>query len=192
MGPERHYRKDCRTNLKLTFSDGGSDKFYHKIIVSDSGVTCYRMRAAMSSETGSWPLATILRDRRVGLALTGTLGLHIVLVSLHLPSWQCPFFTLTGIPCPGCGLTRACMLLLKGDFQASFRFHAFAPVFIVFISILIVSTLLPRSVVEPLIHKTETLERRTGLTIIILGGLILYWLARLVFFPTMFARLIRG
>ena len=146
----------------------------------------------MSSETAPWPLATILRDRSVGFVTIGILGLHIVLVSLHLPSWQCPFFTLTGVPCPGCGLTRACMLLLRGEVQASFRFHAFAPVFIIFIAILILSTLLPRSVAEPLIHKTENLERRTGVTIIILGGLILYWLTRLVFFPTMFAQLIRG
>jgi hypothetical protein len=146
----------------------------------------------MSSETASWPLATVMRDRRVGLILTGTLGVHIVLVSLHLPSWQCPFFSLTGVPCPGCGLTRACMLLLRGEVQASFKFHAFAPAFIVFISILIVSTLLPRSVAETLRHKIETLERRTGITIIILGGLILYWLARLVLFPTAFAQLIRG
>jgi hypothetical protein len=150
------------------------------------------MRPAMSSETAAWPLATILRDRRFGWLLTGTLGLHVALVSLHIQSWQCPFFAVTGIPCPGCGLTRACMLLLRGQVQESFRFHAFAPVFIIFISILVVSTLLPRSIAEPLVDKTEAMERQTGITIIILGGLILYWLARLIFFPTTFAQLIRG
>jgi len=76
--------------------------------------------------------------------------------------------------------------------QASIKFHAFAPIFILLIGMLIAATLLPRAVTEPLIHKTESLERQTGLTIIILGGLILYWLARLLFFPTTFAKLIRG
>lgn len=146
----------------------------------------------MLSETAFSPISTLLRDRKFGLILTGVMGLHIGLLSLGLPSLQCPFFKLTGIPCPGCGLTRACMLVLKGDVLAGMKFHAFAPIFVALISILIVSTLLPRSVAEPLIHKAETLERQTGLTIIILGGLILYWLARLILFPTMFARLIRG
>lgn len=146
----------------------------------------------MSSETASWPLSTILRVRRFGFVLTGGLGLYIGVVLLHLPSLGCPFFRLTGVPCPGCGLTRACLLLLKGDIRASIKFHAFAPIFVVFISLVILSTLLPRSLTEPVIQKAETLERQTGLTIIILGGLILYWLARLVFYPTMFAQLIRG
>ena len=84
------------------------------------------------------------------------------------------------------------MLLLKGEVQASIEFHAFAPIFLVLIATLIVGTLLPRSVTLPLIHKAETLERQTGITIIILGGLILYWLARVLLFPTAFAQLIRG
>lgn len=146
----------------------------------------------MLSETAFSPISSLLRDRKFGLILIGAAGLHIGLLSLGLPSWDCPFFKLTGIPCPGCGLTRACLLLLRGDVQASIKFHAFAPVFLVLISILIIGTLLPRSLSGPLIQKAEALERQTGLTIIILGGLILYWLARLVFFPTAFARLIRG
>ena len=146
----------------------------------------------MLPQTAFSPLATLLRDRRFGLVLTGALGLNIALFSLGLPSWECPFFRLTGVPCPGCGLTRACMLLLRGEVQASIKFHAFAPIFLVLIAMLIMGTLLPRSVTEPLIYKAETLERQTGLTIIILGGLILYWLARLLLFPTAFAQLIRG
>ena len=146
----------------------------------------------MLSETAFSPISAILRDRKFGLMLTGALGLYIGLFLLGQPPWVCPFFQLTGIPCPGCGLTRACLLLLKGDLRGSMKFHAFAPIFLVLISILIIGTLLPRSVSEPLIRKAETLERQSGLTIIILGGLILYWLARLLLFPTAFAQLIRG
>lgn len=146
----------------------------------------------MLSQTAFSPLATILRDRRFGLVLVGALGVHIGLASWGLPGWQCPFLNLTGVPCPGCGLTRACMLLARGDVQGSIRFHAFAPIFLVLIAILIIGTLLPASVSEPLILKAETLERQTGITIIILGGLILYWLVRLLLFPTAFAQLIRG
>jgi hypothetical protein len=146
----------------------------------------------MLSATVFSPISSLLRDRRLGLIATGAAVLHIVLVSLGLPSWQCPMFRLTGIPCPGCGLTRAVTLLLRGEVQASFKFHAFAPIFLVLIAILIIGTFLPRSFIEPLSYKAEKLERQTGLTIIILGGLILYWLARLILFPTVFAQLIRG
>jgi hypothetical protein len=146
----------------------------------------------MLQQTAFSPLAPILRDRRFGLVLIGTLSLHAGFSSMNLPSWECPFFRLTAMPCPGCGLTRACLLLLRGEVRASIKFHAFAPIFIVLIAMVIAATLLPRAVTEPLIHKAELLERQTGLTIIILGGLILYWLARLLLFPTTFAQLIRG
>ena len=150
------------------------------------------MPPAMLSQTAFSPIAPLLRDRRFGLVLTGALGFHVGLLSLNLPTWECPFFRLTGLPCPGCGLTRACILLLRGEVQASMTFHAFAPVFVVLIAMMIIATLLPRSVTEPFINKAETLERQTGVTIIIFGGLILYWLVRILFFPTMFAQLIRG
>jgi hypothetical protein len=146
----------------------------------------------MLSKTAFSPIATLLRNRRFGLLLTGALSLNVVAIALHLPGWECAFFRVTGLPCPGCGLTRACLLLLKGEVQASIKFHAFAPIFILFIALLITCTLMPGTLIEPFISKAETLERRTGITIIILGGLILYWLARLLLFPTAFAQLIRG
>jgi hypothetical protein len=146
----------------------------------------------MLPQTAFSPIASLLRDRRFGLLLAGALSLNVVAIAFHLSGWECAFFRLTGVPCPGCGLTRACLLLLKGEVQASMKFHAFAPIFVVLIAMLIICTVLPRSVTEPLINKAETLERQTGITIIILGGLILYWLARLLLFPTAFAQLIRG
>ena len=83
------------------------------------------------------------------------------------------------------------MLLLQGQLRASLRYHAFAPVFLFLIIILLIATSLPKSMIQPVIHKVEALERQTGFTVIILAGLILYWLARLLFLPA-FVQLIRG
>jgi len=84
------------------------------------------------------------------------------------------------------------VLLLKGDLRASLRFHAFAPIFLLAFVALILSILLPKAVVQSTFSKVELLERRTGFTVIILVGLILYWLARLVFMQATFVQLIRG
>ena len=35
----------------------------------------------------------------------------------------CPIWFSTGISCPGCGMSRAVLLLLSGHFQAAFRMH---------------------------------------------------------------------
>jgi len=138
------------------------------------------------------PVSPLLRDRKFATVVAGTVGVQIALVSLSLPGWVCPFFRVTGIPCPGCGLTRAVILLLKGDLQASLRFHAFAPIVLLTAVALVLVLLLPRSITQPAISKVERLEQQTGFTVIILVGLILYWLARLLFLQTAFVQLIRG
>jgi hypothetical protein len=57
-------------------------------------------------------------------------------------TWQgfplCPMAGSLGIPCPGCGLTRATLALLRGDVRQALHFHPLvwllAPLFVVFVS----------------------------------------------------------
>lgn len=35
----------------------------------------------------------------------------------------CPILYVTGIPCPGCGMSRACLKLLQLDFTGAFHYH---------------------------------------------------------------------
>ena len=48
----------------------------------------------------------------IGLAY----ALFCGLTGLSLP---CPFHALTGLWCPGCGMTRMCLSLLRGDLSAA-------------------------------------------------------------------------
>ena len=60
------------------------------------------------------------RTRRALVAFTLAVG-GTALVALGPP--MCPTALFLGIPCPGCGLTRATLALLRGDFGAALHFH---------------------------------------------------------------------
>jgi hypothetical protein len=49
---------------------------------------------------------------------------------LHMPS-ICPFYRLTGLPCPACGLTRAFVCMAHGQFAEAWRYHALGPLLFV-------------------------------------------------------------
>ena len=38
-------------------------------------------------------------------------------------AYRCPFRMITGIPCPCCGITRAIIASIHGDFAKSFYYH---------------------------------------------------------------------
>lgn len=40
----------------------------------------------------------------------------------------CPFFNITGIPCPGCGLTRSFVCLAHGHVREALLWHPLGPV----------------------------------------------------------------
>ena len=56
-------------------------------------------------------------------------GILILLIILVVTgNYICPFFRLFHIPCPGCGMTRAYISLLRFDFQGAFQNHALFPI----------------------------------------------------------------
>jgi len=137
-------------------------------------------------------LALLLERRTTGVVIVGAAILHTLLVSLGLPSWQCPVRNGLGIPCPGCGLSRATAALLHGDWQTSVTYHAFAPLFLVAFGLIAVVTVLPSSQRQAAISWVARMERRTGITGILLILLVVYWLARFLVYRAAFLNLITG
>ncbi|XVX19701.1 DUF2752 domain-containing protein [Actinomycetota bacterium] len=60
----------------------------------------------------------------------------------HLPA--CPFLTLTGLYCPGCGFTRSTWALGHGDLAGAFARHPLVPLLWLGAAALVVRALLPR------------------------------------------------
>ena len=90
--------------------------------------------------------ADVVRRRRLpaaeGLALAGV-GAVVVARALAPDRIEdgpvvCPFRLLTGLPCPGCGLTRSWVYLAHGQWRDSFLAHPFGVVLIALLVALVV------------------------------------------------------
>jgi len=65
---------------------------------------------------GLWLVAGILIPTRAGAGFSG----------IWLPS--CPLRSLTGIPCPFCGITTGCTRLAQGDLRAAWNSNVLSPI----------------------------------------------------------------
>lgn len=75
----------------------------------------------------------------IHLAVLGLLALDVL--------FGCPFKRIFGLPCPGCGLTRAWLCFLSGDWGQAIRYHPLflpTPLFI-FLTAHRDTSLLPKS-----------------------------------------------
>jgi hypothetical protein len=135
-------------------------------------------------------MASVMQKRTEAIFISGVVVAQGALVATGLPGWPCPVRHLLGIPCPGCGLTRATGALLHGEWHTSLALHAFAPLFLLAFALIGLSVLLPERQRRALVRAIETIEHRTGITTILLACLMLYWLIRLWLFPETAARLI--
>ena len=124
-------------------------------------------------------IASLVNRRRDGLLLVGAGLAQTGLFMAHLPGWSCPFKALFGIPCPGCGLTTAIAELLRGDWRASLTTHAFAPVFVLAFLLILAAVALPETPRRRFVDWIGSIERRSGISALVLSALFIYWGLRL-------------
>ena len=67
-------------------------------------------------------------------------GIVLFYVQYNLISFStCPMILVTGMPCPFCGMTRAGVALLKGDFLSAFYWHPMIyGIFIIMLYVIVV------------------------------------------------------
>ncbi len=90
---------------------------------------------------------------------------------MHLPD-LCPFRVMTGLPCPGCGMTRALACIAHGHFADSWGFHPLGwAVFAAFVGFAAI-----RLFRLPVSFSPRAVNFLSGATIAVL---LLVWAARL-------------
>ncbi len=124
--------------------------------------------------------APLLQKRRIALILLCAATLQTVLVFAGLRGWQCPIHSTLGIPCPGCGLSTAMTLLIKGDLQGAIHIHAFAPVFLLAFVLMGIVSILPENLHRKAVLQIAAIEKHTAFAAYILFGIIIYWIFRLL------------
>ena len=108
-----------------------------------------------------------LKKTRPGLFLL--IFISLVLAVWVMMGWPCLLRSVTGIPCPGCGLSRAWLAVLRLDFAAAFQHHP------MFWSIPLLAMYL---LVDGRLFKWNWLNR--GGLAVLLGGMAICYVVRLV------------
>lgn len=81
--------------------------------------------------------------QRLRRLLTGLLGMaavgagYTLWVNLTHLSIPCPFHAITGLQCPGCGVTRMCLALLRLDVSGAWKANAVLLVLLPFLGLLL-------------------------------------------------------
>lgn len=114
-------------------------------------------------------------------AITGVAAVHMTLVATGLPGWQCPMRYGIGVPCPGCGLSRAIKVLVSGHVQQAISIHAFAPIALGVLALILCTVLGSRSHQNQIARQVRHIEK-LGVSTILVVAFLLYWMVRLLFF----------
>lgn len=81
---------------------------------------------------------------------------------------------MTGVICPGCGITRACLSLARGEFAGAWSYHPFA---YLLVPLAIAIALFPRKTKQAW-SRVPKIPRRLLLAVTLAACLAL-WIARL-------------
>ncbi len=124
-------------------------------------------------------LAPLLQNRWL-ISIFVAFGVaQLLLVYFGLTGWQCPIYETLGIICPGCGMTTAMAMLLQGHWHLALQTHAFAPVILIILMMLLIAIGLPASYLRKFSGSVERLEQKSGITATLLLSMVVYWLLRI-------------
>lgn len=130
-------------------------------------------------DRGRWEVAAaLIRDWRLGWAMVGGGGVYFLLSWLGLEIFPCAFKKVTGLPCPGCGMTRSCLAMVRGEWGEMWHWHPFGPLFALFWVVVGGGLLMPSGLRGRYADRVAWVERKTRWAVWVLAGLSIYSLTR--------------
>ena len=167
---------------------GGQTKKYHmlthgKIDKPAFGVSMYSLTlfSSINRSLRTPVIASLLQNRRFAIVIIIAACMQTALAVCGLNGWLCPFRSILGVPCPGCGLSTAIAHLMLGDWTAALHAHLFAPVVLLGFVIMAGISVLPERYHAAAVSTIEKYEKASGFMAILLAAMILYWGVRLVY-----------
>lgn len=138
-----------------------------------------RKSAALQlAQTNTWAFAQVLAPLLAKRLWCGWIALagvaHLALAGSSQANLGCSLQTLTGLRCPGCGLTTAMLDLLCGRWTEAIAHHAFVPVFCFALILITFAAVLPEWWRQQLVGAVGRFEQRTGIMPLIAFALVLY------------------
>lgn len=115
-----------------------------------------------------------MNPKQKQLALIALLAVGVFGALILLGIYQCPVYGILGIPCPGCGMSRAAMAMLRGDIALAFAMNPG-----LFWLILCGGVVALSGVLDIFGCKANTLYKNKWLYVAIFAGLILIYVVRM-------------
>lgn len=127
-------------------------------------------------------LGPLIRQRKICRAMLAFMVVLGAGVALGLSLWPCIFADLTGLPCPGCGMTRSLTAWLRGDVSSALRFHPLSPFLIGVGGFVTAGALLPHARAKALADRVALFEEKSRCTALFLAVLLIFSLMRILGF----------
>lgn len=125
-------------------------------------------------------LGPLMQNRWIIVLLAAVALALVASTAMGITVWQCPLRSTLGVVCPGCGLTRAMVLLIQGHWHASFHTHAFAPIFLIGVTVLTITSITPKKFQQKAARWTTEVEKRTGVVAVLMMAMLTYWIFRIL------------
>jgi hypothetical protein len=174
--------------IKITFRESSFAMISSRPMAASNNLTVKLRSPVMAETVKSTPLrgrlfepvlGTLLQSRGIIILLAAMTLAQVVLTAAGITAWQCPVRSTLGVTCPGCGLTRAMVLLIQGHWRAALDLHAFAPIFLGIGSVLTIGSVLPARLRQMAAYQIARFERHTGIVALLGLSIMLYWILRI-------------
>jgi Protein of unknown function (DUF2752) len=123
-------------------------------------------------------IAALLADMRLARAMIIGTALYGLLAWLDIPVFPCPWKNVTGLPCPGCGMTRSTFSLLHGRVLESLNYNALTGIILLFWLIIVIGITIPARYRNIWIEKIGQWEQRSKWALWFAGIVAIYTLTR--------------